>query len=537
MNNFALPRLIVWIVTALALPFAMVIGSWVGEGRTRELFMLVGLAILGILLFGIPQWLWLFAVGSMFVPGQLPFLPLPFKPLELFLILLIAKFIVEDVIFKKQWIKLGPSPDYVFLLGFLVVMMFHGIHDRFAMRLLGSDVWGGRSYVSLLIAFAAYFILQSTRPDLRPFRHLPSIILAFGFIDFAINAVTFAIPELGGPLSRVYSDVSMDIGVDFSRRLGFAGNFGYLLLFWSLSDCRIQDFLTKGRLFKAAVFGLGLILCGISGYRSTLFIAAVIVAVAAFRDFGFASVFLLIPVSLALSALVGLHLAGVQLPVIIQRGLVWIPGAGWDEAATADASGSNDFRDEVWDLWRRTEFVKHPVLGRGFALNFEDMIATLPFTSDESGGYTGEAVMLSKYSRNEAFVVSGNIHHGLYSTIDRFGLTGCLCLTAWTIVALRRMFKELISSRTRPMNPALQWLSLYVITFTIGFPLGALRVENFLPQQLFLCGLFATLLAATQKSADVPLGKRNFKAVRPPIRQFEVSQRQITATATSSSPR
>ncbi len=501
MNNFALPRLVVWIVTALSLPFAMLMGSWVGEGRTRELFMLVGLAILGVLLFGIPQWLWIFAVGSMFVPGQLPFLPLPFKPMELFLILLIARFIVEDIIFKKQWIQLGPRPDRFFIVGLLVIMMIHGIHDRFAMRLLGSDIWGGRSYFSLLIAFAAYFVLQSTKLDLRTFRHLPSIVLAFGFIDFSINALTFALPELAGPFSTIYSNVSVDTGVTFAQRLGFAGNFGYLLMFWSVSDCRLQDFLTKGRLFKAAVFGLGLILCGISGYRSSLLIAAIIVAVAAFRDLGFSSVFILIPISLALAALVSLHLAGVQLPITVQRGLVWIPGAEWDESATEDASGSNEFRYEVWDLWRRTQFVKHPMLGRGFGLNFEDMIATLPFTSEESGGYTGTALMLSKYSRNEAFVVSGNIHHGLYSTIDRFGLIGCLCFATWTFFALRRMFKELISSRTRPMNPALQWIALYVITFTFGFPIGALRVENFLPQQLFLCGLFTALLAATQKVA------------------------------------
>ena len=62
------------------------------------------------------------------------------------------------------------------------------------------------------------------------------------------------------------------------------------------------------------------------------------------------------------------------------------------------------------------------------------------------------------------------------------------------------------------MNPALQWLALYVITFSFGFPLGALRVENFLPQQLFLCGLFAALLAATQK---VTSGSSAAAAVAP----------------------
>lgn len=498
MNNIALPKLIVWGVTVLALPFAMLLGSWIGEGRTRELLIMVGLSILGILLLWIPQWLWVFAIGSMFVPGQLPFLPLPFKPMELFLLLLLARFVVEDVVFKKRWIKLGPSPDSFFIIGLLIVMLWHGFHDRFAMRSLGSLVWGGRNYFSMMLGFSAYFMLQSTSLNQKPFRHLPSIILAFGFIDFLFNLIVFLMPHLGGTLSSFYGDATANSGELFARRLGFAGNFGYLLIFWSLSDCRFQDFLHKGRLVKASVFCLGFMLCAASGYRSSLIIAAIITAVAAFRDFRFGAIFMLIPVSLAFSALIGLHLSGIKLPVTIQRGLVWVPGAGWDEAATADATGSDEFRGEVWDLWLKTEFPRHPILGRGFGLNYEDMIATMPFLSEEGAG----TAWLSKYNRNEAFVVSGNVHHGFFSTVDRFGLIGGLCFIFWTFYMLRRMFMELAASRNAPMNPALQWLSLYVISFTIGFPFGALRAENFLPQQLILCGLFTALLAASKSSSS-----------------------------------
>ncbi|MFM6170904.1 MAG: hypothetical protein ACKPB4_01950, partial [Sphaerospermopsis kisseleviana] len=75
------------------------------------------------------------------------------------------------------------------------------------------------------------------------------------------------------------------------------------------------------------------------------------------------------------------------------------------------------------------------------------------------------------------------------------------CFALWTVFAIRRMFRELISSRKTSMSPALQWLALYTISFTIGYPFGALKIENFLPQQLFLCGLFAALQAATTKAS------------------------------------
>jgi len=504
-NTFSAPRIIVWATIALALPFAALLGSWVGEGRTRELYMLMGAAVLATLLLGVPQWLWLAAIGSLFIPGSLPFLPLPFTPFEIFLLLLIARFFVEDVVFKKRWIQLGPRPDRFFILGLLVILLWHGFSDRFAMRALGSDIWGGRSYFSILLAFAAYFALQSTSLDPKTFRYLPTVALAFGFVDFAFNTVTFALPELAVPLSNLYTNVSFDTGNAFARRLGFAGNFGYLLLFWSLSDCRFQDFLQKGRIFKAAIFLLGLLLCLASGYRSTLIIAAIVIALAAFRDLGLSSVFMLIPVSLVLAALVSLHLAGVQLPATVQRGLTWVPGAGWDEAASSDAAESLVFRKEVRDMWITTQFPQNPLLGRGFGLPFDDMIATLPFTGEESGGYVATAQMLSKYTRDEAFAISGNLHHGLYSVVDRFGIVGAVCFVLWTFFAIKRMLRELVSSRRSSMNPALQWLALYTISFTIGYPFGALKIENFLPQQLFLCGLFAALQAATTKAApDAP---------------------------------
>ena len=509
MNRISLPRLIFWVVTALSIPLALIVGAWVAEGRIRELSALIGLPVLGALVFGVSQWLWPLAVGSIFLQGTMPFLPAAFKALELLLVLLLARFVIDDVVFKKRWIRPGPKPDYFFILVLLAVVLFHGIQDRFAMRFFGSDIWGGRSYFNLLLAFAVYFVLQSTSLNLRAFRHLPSIAVALGAIEFASYAVTFAVPDLVTPISLVYSSVASSFENDFGRRLGFAGNFGYLLLFWSLSDCRIQDFLQKGRFFKAAIFALGLLLCVLSGYRSAVLVAAIVVSVAAIRDFGAAAIFMLMPVTLALALVAVLHLAGVQLPAAVQRGLTMVPGVDWDEAAAVDANNSLEFREQVREVWIKQQFVKHPLLGRGFGLHPEDMMATMPYISDEIGGYSETMLSLSKYSRDEAFVVSGNLHLGFFSAIDRFGLIGAICFVSWTLVALRRMFAELVSSRTRAMNPALQWLALYIISFTVAFPFGALKVEEFLPNQLFLCGLFAALLSATHRASSAQPMREN----------------------------
>jgi O-antigen ligase len=500
MSSYALPKLIRFLGLALAIPAAFILGSWVGGGKMRELAMLMGLAVACFFFFGIPKWLWLLSVGSLFLPGQLPFLPLPFKPSELFTIMAFTSFVFYGLIFSKKPVRLGPFPDYLCLLGILGILLVHGFGDRFAMRLFGSDIWGGRSYVTLIIAFTAYFVLQSNSLDEKTLKRIPLIAVLFGIIDFTINGLSFAAPSLANALGMLYySGASVGDAALFSQRLGFAGNFGYLLLFWSLSTCRIQDIFLKGRFFMALVFIAGIALCIISGYRSTLIIMMLIVGLAAFRDLGFTASLLLLPAVIGLSVLIALHSAGFQLPATIQRGLVIIPGVEWDEYSSVDARNSNEFRSAVWNLWVESQFPKHPTFGRGFGLNFDDIIATLPFMSDDSDGYTGAARMLSKYTRDEAFVVSGNIHNGFLSIIDRFGIIGCILFLIWSVVVLRRMFQELLRNRKSPLNPTIQWICLYVIVFSVAYPLGALKIENFLPNQLLLCGIFAAIMASREK--------------------------------------
>jgi len=481
------------LVSLAAVPFAVFLGRAVAQGNMRMVAMVFAVGVLFFLVFGMANWLWIFAVGSIFVPGQLTFLPLPLRPVELLLCLLIARFFVENVIFKKQWLRKGPAPDWIFLSGLLLVFLIHGYNDRFAMRLFGSSIWGGRQYVAILIGFASYFVVQSTTLDTRAFRHLPTIVVLFGAVDFSMMLISQLVPGLSHVLWNVYTGVSLEAGVE-GARWGFMGNFGYLLLYWSLSDCRINEFVTKGRVIKGAVFCLAIAMCLACGYRSSVAVAALIVGVAAFRDFGFKGILGILPVVVVVGVLLLVQSIGVTLPKQVQRGLTFLPGE-WDQQVVESADSSMDFREEVWALWRQIEFPKHPLLGRGFGLTEEQMMATQPFIVD--GGINAPR---GAYSRNEAFVVSGNIHNGFYSAIDRFGLVGLLCIILWTAVVVRRIWKYLIESRGKPMNPALQWLGLYIIAITIGFWPGALKIEQFLVTQLFFVGLFWALMGAERNA-------------------------------------
>jgi O-antigen ligase len=508
LEMFITSKVIVFLAMLVAVPLCLYLGNEAAMGHPRVVLYPALIIITFFLMFGVSQYLWVIAVGFIFLPGSIPGLPLPFRPAELMFLLLITKFVFEQVIFRKRGLLTGPMPDSLLLFLFLGVLLFHGVQDRFAMRIFGSNVWGGRGYISILLALAAYFVVMSMKIDARTFKHLPSIVLIIATFDFAIKIITTLIPSTAYTLFYFYSGVSFagQSELIMGGRWGFLGNYGYLLLLWSFSGTRLQDFIGKGKFLHLAVFILGIIFCFASGYRSSFIICVVLIGCAAFRDFGFRAILGIFPLGMILASIIAAQ-SLVGLPKLVQRGLTFLP-APWDYEVVKDADGSLDFREQVAEEWFKNTFPKSPFIGRGFALPQEDIMATLPFLQD-----TGETPWMT---RNEAFVIGGHLHNGFLSVIDRFGIVGLLLFLAWTSAVVVRMVRYLIISRQSELDPPLQWLTIYLITFTLCYFPGALRVESFLPDQLFLTALFYALFTLkyptaapeTSPAGPIPTGNR-----------------------------
>lgn len=483
----------------------LLFGAWfmgvaVADGNYRVIALPV-LAGIGLLaFFWIPQFLWVFAVCSVFIPGQITGLGVPVTLTEITVLFLTIRYATENILIRKQRIHLGPSPEKFFLILLMAVVCYHAIVDRMGMRLLGSEMWGGRGYLAILLGFVSYVVLQSSNLSLKVFQKLPLFVLLAGSYDFSIKIITTLFPSTIGIVNRFYFGAS-DAGITeavFSGRWGFLANFGHLLLLWSFSTARISDFFGKGKFLNFVVCAIGLLFCFLSGYRSSILGAFAVLGVAAYRDLGFRAFFGILPAALALAMLSFIHTAGIyRLPDVIQRGMTFIPG-DWDVHVVADAQGSLDFRSEVWQEWKERYFPKAPVLGRGIALNPDEMMATIAFTSGIDP-FTGTPIN-ALFARNEAFVISGNLHNGFYSTIDRFGLIGLLGVLGFCFTYAWKLYRHFIDNRDKPLCPPLEWLAIYTFTYTITFWPGAMRFENFFPQMMLLVGLFYTLEPAWKRS-------------------------------------
>ena len=120
----------------------------------------------------------------------------------------VAKFFIEDVVLRRTKINFGTRLDALLIVGFMGVLTWHGIHDRFGMKFLGSSVWGGRNYVNVYVGLAAFFVIQSIPMNPKLWAKLPYMVLAVNAFDLVIGVITAVFPASIYKIYPFYSAVS-----------------------------------------------------------------------------------------------------------------------------------------------------------------------------------------------------------------------------------------------------------------------------------------------------------------------------------------
>ena len=197
---------------------------------------------------------------------------------------------------------------------------------------------------------------------------------------------------------------------------------------------------------------------------------------AGIRDFKYAVVLFLPFLAFGLFALSFINSDVVRLPKQMQRGLAFLPGK-WDADMAQNAAASNDFRRETWGIWMHDYFPVRPWLGRGFSFRREwaKPLAYNPKAID----YRAE-------------VEIGDIHNGLFSAMDAFGIIGTICFVLWNLRILARTFRVSFQGNDAS-GMTLRFLGLYLIVWIGSYWWGALHVGMFLPLEFALTAVFLRL--------------------------------------------
>ena len=498
------------LIATLGFVVAVVLGFFIGSAN-YEFIVFGTLAACAIVLwFGTGQWFWLIVIASSYLAGTFPVLGGSFTPFYLLMALGAAKFVVDDLILRRASIARVERPLLLALIGFMAVLTWHGIQDRFGMRFLGSAVWGGRNYVGVYVGLTAFFVVQSTSVRSTLWNKLPYLVLAVTGFDLFIATITTIAPSLIYKIYPFYSAVGVG-GItelltgeeDFTGRIGAFGNFGCVLVMIVLASMSVRMLFHPKYLSRIAMIVLGSLSVLYSGFRSSLVNLGLTFMVAGFRDLRF-RIIAIVPVLAAfLLGLSAINSSVVRLPKQIQRPLTFLPG-DWDLDMVTDVKASNDFRRSVWRIFWYEYFPRRPLIGRGFGFRSE---------------WSKTSVYNPRATDYQQMVEVGNIHNGFFACLDAIGIVGAIFFIAWNAQILYRTLR-ISFDKSNPSGFALRFLALQLAVSIIFYWFGATTLGTFLPQQFALAGVFLKLYREAYPRPD--LAPRELEPIRQERRRAPV---------------
>ena len=471
------------LICGAGLLVAIFLGTQIGAENYGELVLGSAILILAAISFFSGRFFWVLTIGSSFLGGTFPVLRGQFTLFQILMAIGVAKFFLGDVVLRRTRLRLGTQMDRLLIAGFIGVLTYHGVQDRFGMRFLGSNVWGGRLYVNVYVGLVAYFVIQSIPIKARVWSKLPYVVLAATGFDAAIALITTIWPKSIYTIYPFYSAVST-AGVEEvltgrsleAARLSAVGNFGIAIVILVLATTSVRNLFHPSYLRQLVTLVAGGLAVLGSGFRSAVLSTLIAGTLATIRDLKMATLFVLPLVAVFLFSLSIINSEVFALPRQIQRSLAFLPGH-WDVEAAQDAAASNDFRHRVWGLWKHDYFPVHPLIGRGFGFRSQWAEKSV----SQQGAYEVQQM-----------VETGNIHNGLYSATDALGLIGTTCFVLWALRILRRTFRVPLPEGDRGAN-ALRFLALYLAASIIFYWVGASSLGGFLPQLFAMVAVFDKL--------------------------------------------
>jgi hypothetical protein len=503
-------RLKVMAVSAAGLLLAIYLGNQIGSENYGKLVLgAVVIIVASVGLFS-GRFFWVLTIASSSLAGTFPVLGGSFTPFQILMAMGVAKFLIEDIVLRRIRINVGNRLDALLIAGFMGILTWHGIHDRFGMKFLGSSVWGGRNYINVYVGLAAFFVIQSIPMNPKLWAKLPYLLLAVTGFDLLIALITTIFPASIYKIYPFYSAVSIS-GIEAivtgsptdTARLGSVGNFGATLITLVLASVSLRQILNLSNIFRLFTIVGGFVAVLLSSFRSTLLSTLAVIFVAGVRDLKWAVLVLLPFLAILLFGLSVVNSQFVALPKQVQRSLSFIPGR-WDTNMALDATDSNEFRERIWTIWIREYFPKYPIFGRGFG-----------FESSWGEG----SVYRNDPNADVQTVETGNIHNGFFSSLDAFGILGTIFFVIWNLRILAETFRVPFR-RNDPEGFVLRFIALGLGASIMCYWIGAQSVGTFLPQEFASVGIFLRLQQGV-KSED--------RRTSPSAKMFQPGQQEELA--------
>jgi hypothetical protein len=410
--------------------------------------------------------------------------------------------ILQYTLNRKMRFLHAPSVMWPLLLLVAVILVTARLTGGFGVRILGGDVYGGKRYVVILAAVLGYFAIINRQ--ISPKRAGLYVTLFF------LGAATGAIGDLPAVLPRslwflfvffpvnsqdVFTDQNSVIAqTDLIWRGGGVGALGIAFFCAMLARYGIRGILDATKPWRFAAFCFFILLSVATGFRSTVVIFVLTLAILFFLERLHRTWLLLPVIVLSLAGGSVLTLFAERLPLSFQRSLAVLPFIHLDPLAVMSAEASSEWRLQMWqDVIPLIP--KYLVVGKGYAF---------------SGTEQAQIGLASL----EATELVGDYHNGPLSILLVFGIFGAIAFV-WLLVAGIRVLHH----NYRFGDPAYQNINTFLFAYFVAkviFFLAAFgSLHSDLPVFLGLLGLSISVNGGVAKPAVVPEPKLAFTRFNP----------------------
>jgi hypothetical protein len=367
------------------------------------------------------------------------------------------------------------------------------VRNPVGLRAFGSETIGGRGYINVFLALAAYWVIIRLPDSAKSVSRVPYLFLAGTLLTALVNLVVYLLPAVTPVLFAFYTgiDVSSFLYSSPARpeavtRWGNLAPFGVTLVF-VLSALYPPRTLFNPLRPRFYVTALAFATIFASGFRNSLLWAFVALILGSWLHRGWREVVLGVVAAGLVSGVVVLGQGrAFQLPLPAQRTLSWLPGQ-WSPIVVAEAEQSMQGRFKWWQEVVKYNLIHNWWLGDGFGVAASDF--ELLRTSQDFLTW---------------MTLVGGFHNGPLTAIRVTGIVGLFLFYVYMIAAAVLSVKCVNRCRGTPLQMISIFLAIQLVWGPLHYTFVFGAYDKQLPETMLLV---AVLLLVMKMREKLPLAQ------------------------------
>ena len=488
------------LVAILAIFVALYLGISAATAQLETIIWVLGAGSLFIcILLGRRIWLLIPLLGSIELS-----LRLPGQPTTLLLAqVLVLGFSILLMMMRKLPFRLHLTELEWWLVILSLVILQAYLRNPVGLNILGGGSVGGRPYAIFAVSIVVALLLAGMRVPLADLKLILRLSIFGGLANLGVAVVGHFFPLVtywtGGSYMNAGEANYENAGVAVDT--GAAGRIDSLPIATRNVALWVATFVSP---LKACFHPLWapLILFTVvggaySGYRSSVITVGVIYLIAIAYRGGITSLLIAGLGSGAAVALLAVVNLIYPLPPNVQRGLSFIPGS-WEERYVRDASGSTDWRLEIWEEALLSDrWIKNKFLGDGLGFSAHELAYQMNAGKDNRIGMSGFD------AHRETIMASGDYHSTLVSGVRTCGYVGTFILIIATFRLAIHAHRLIRRHRRDEFYPLCLFLGIPLVAAPFHLFIGAVNFGSV--SSSFILGIAMVRLLQNNLPVEEPL--------------------------------